>query len=220
MRAADAIEYLKYFRAAISASGKTGAILAACLLLSCASSSTAARPPCETVTLDVRVPEFEGARQGLVRGIVGAPEEMLDTAVRNAGIFDGAEARLLKEVLLEESRAAGFCGEGGQPPVALRVRVLTHLARVGEFWPGAEYLVEAEYAAGGSPPRQAYMYYDAWFYWSMDSLRHDVMKSLAGKILRDVALGMDGGIAPKEEYRGRARFFTTAAGAREEFFGE
>jgi len=200
------------------------ASLAAALFLldSCAASRQAETDtrPCPYPPLMVRVVEFEGARQGLVRGLVGAPEEMLDTAVLNAGTFRAAEARLLKEVLLEESRSAGFCREGGQPQAALRVRVLTHLARVGELWPGAEYLVEAEYAAGESPSRRVYMYYDAWFYWSMDSLRRDVMKSLAGKIVRDVALGMDGGITPREESPGRAKFFTTAAGAREEFFGE
>ena len=190
------------------------------LIDSCAASRQAEPDDRPRRPLMVRVVEFDGVKQGLVRGMVGAPEEMLDTAVLNAGSFGAAEARLLREILLEESRAVVFRVEGGQPPVTLRVRVLTHLARVGELWPGAEYLVEAEYAAGESPSRQVFMYYDAWFYWSIDSLRREVMRSLAGKILRDVAFGMDGGIITRDESRGRARFFTTAAGAREEFFGE
>ena len=168
--------------------------------------------------------EFDDVKTGLVRGVVGAPEEMLDTAVRNAGSFGVPEARELRNALSSEARGAGFRGGNATKPLELRVRILTHLARVGELWPRAEYLVEAEYTVAGPgsavmTPRGVYMYYSAWFYWSMQSLREDVMKSLAIKIVREIGCDHGGGTGAKKVIGGRAKFFDSQNAAREEFFG-
>jgi hypothetical protein len=203
--------------------------LAACLALSCAAPRAV-----DTVTADkarvypplnVLPVEFGDVKTGLVRGIVGAPEEMLDTAVRNAGSFGVPEARELRNAVSSEARGAGFGGDSEAKPLAVRVRVLTYLARVGELWPRAAYLVEAEYSVTGpgsssGQPRGVYMYYSAWLYWSMQSLRKDVMKSLAEKIIRDIAGDPGGGAGGTTRDRGRAKFFNDLNVAREEFFGE
>lgn len=203
--------------------------LASCLPLSCASPRAVDTSPAgesrACPLLNVLPVEFDDIKNGLVRGIVGAPEEMLDTAVRDAGSFGVPEARGLRNVLSSEARGAGFSGGIGTKPLELRVRILTHLARVGELWPRVEYLVEAEYSVTGpgtaaGPPRGVYIYYGAWFYWSMQSLRKDVMKSLAGKIVREIGCDHGGGTGAAKGVDGRAKFFDDVGAAREEFFGE
>lgn len=198
--------------------------MAACLALSCAAPRNTVTVPGDTTRVyphvEILPVEFDGVKAGLVRGIVGAPEEMLDTAVRNAGSFGAAEVRELRSALQSETRNTGFGRGEATQPLEVRVRVLTYVVRVGEIWPAAEYLVEAEYSVHGGAAAAVSMYYRAWFYWSMQSLRKDVLESLAIKIIHDIARNLDGGTRAKLHARGHAMFFDDARAAREEFLGE
>jgi len=196
-------------------------IIASWLVSACASPQAGSGSSERVIThhppLDVHSVEYLGVKAGLVRGIVGAPEEMLDTAVRNAGSFGPAEARDLRYALRAEALRRGFDGDAAKGLV-LRVRVATHLARVGELWPAAEFLIEAEYTFDGRPARGVFMYCRSWFYWSMQSLRRDVLAALAGKIVHDVAAGFESGAVTNPGDGGHTGFFNTADEAREEFF--
>jgi hypothetical protein len=165
--------------------------------------------------------DADGAHTGLVRRIIGAPEEMMDAHVLGAGDFGKKEARNLRKAILKTAKEYGF-GEDTAKAVTLRLRIITHLARIGEIWPSAEYLVEAEFFLHGpgldsGVKREVHMYYNARFYWTIESVRSEMTRCLGSKIVSDIACVLKEGECVSLEKSGRAIFFKNRGEAREEF---
>ena len=172
-------------------------------------------------SLHVKKVEYAGARTGLVRRLIGAPEEVMDAHILGAGDFGEREARDLRKVLRDISAEYGFGGDPAKE-LTLSLRIITHLSRIGEIWPSAEYLVEAEYFLQGpgldsGVKREVNMYYNARFYWTIESARSDMTRCLGRRIITDIACALKGGECVSPKKIGRAIFFQNRGDVREEF---
>ncbi len=208
-----------------------GTALLTAMLMMCSSSAGNMERNTETgdtkryPLLNVSRVEYGGALTGLSRGIIGAPDEMYDRAVKEAGDFSESGARMLRTLLRDKAGEFGFKGESAGPELTLKVRVIAHIARIGEIWPHAEYLVEAEYVPAGLPSapvaaREVFMYYHSWFYWTIDSVREDVLRCLSHKIIGDIFGSTEGDVFIPIRKFGKAVFPETRKEARGKFFGE